>query len=224
MNELPQSQKPEKLANHVSAWVGIISVLTTMILSVFTFSINTQRQQAEDNQKITQNKLDEAQKDFQRQLEEKRFQKEKYELVSTILPDLNAQDKYIKINLIRLILGDEESGRLFLGLQLSTDTNSKKIGEIGTNTIKNVYEKASSLENKGFEALINGKDEESIQAFKQAEKVYPQFRSVFEISKLLEQNKSELADPNTRKSVLQKLTTKYQVPSDAKKRLQDLSR
>jgi hypothetical protein len=224
MNESGNERKSETLANKVSVWVGIISVLSTLILSIFTFQINTQRQKAEDNQRITQNKLDEVQKEFQRQLEEKKFQKEKYQLVSTIIPDLTARDKDIKINLIRLILGDEEASRLFLGLQFSTDAKSKEIGNIGSNTIKDIYSKASDLENKGFEALINGKDEEAIQAFKEAEKVSPQFRSVFEISRLLEQNRSELADINTRKSVLQKLVTEYQVPTNSKKKILDLSR
>ncbi len=230
MNELKDEHKRETLASRVNAWIGIISILSTVILSVFTFYINTQRQEAQDKVQITQNMLDNARKEFQQKLEEKRFQKEKYELVSTILRDLSkddAENKNIKINLIRLFLDDAESERLFLGLQFSKDAVSQEIGKIGTNDIreqKTKYSQAVYLENKAFEFLINGKDEDAIQAFKQTESIYPQFRSALEISILLERNKSDLTIESKRKSIFQKIINEYQVPENYSEKLRELSR
>ena len=93
----------------------------------------------------------------------------------------------------------------------------------------NSHADAADLEKKGFAFLISKDVEGALQAFTEAEELWPKYHSVAEIRKLLDENRSALAAaPKQGKSeawskVYRIILTDYswKMPEDAKKKLSE---
>lgn len=82
---------------------------------------------------------------------------------------------------------------------------------------------AEAKEREGFLNLIDGKYDQAIAAFKEADRAFPQFRSVFDVARLLEKNRAALDDPEKRKEIFTTIVTTFQVPDDLRAKLRALS-
>lgn len=78
------------------------------------------------------------------------------------------------------------------------------------------YERATAREREGFYYLIEGEYDAAIEAFGDAERIYPSLHSVYEIRRLLRQNRDSLDTPAVRTRVLQTIVEEYSwgVPSE----------
>lgn len=81
---------------------------------------------------------------------------------------------------------------------------------------------AKQLEQSGYDALFKKKDFLQAQKeFAKADSAYPQYHSAYEISTLIEKNKSKLNDPETKNMLLDSIKEKYfmqtQMPIQFKK-------
>ena len=78
------------------------------------------------------------------------------------------------------------------------------------------YERATARERDGFYQLIEGDYEAAIEAFGDAERIYPTLHSVYEVRRLLQRNRDSLDQANVRTRVLQTIVDEYAwgVPSE----------
>lgn len=84
---------------------------------------------------------------------------------------------------------------------------------------------AKAKEREGFQNLIDGNYDQAIAAFQAAETAYNSYNSVYEIARLLRQNRSQMADPATKKQVLQRIATDYPhgAPDDLLQRVKSIA-
>jgi len=71
------------------------------------------------------------------------------------------------------------------------------------------YERATARERDGFYRLIDGDYEAAIEAFADAERIYPSLHSVYEIRRLLQANRDRLDSPDVRARALQTIVDEY---------------
>jgi len=78
------------------------------------------------------------------------------------------------------------------------------------------FKRATQKEREGFEYLLAGEYDRAIEAFEDAEVIYPSFHQVYEIRRLLRGNRSKLDIPNERRKIFDKIVKKYswEVPQD----------
>jgi tetratricopeptide (TPR) repeat protein len=84
------------------------------------------------------------------------------------------------------------------------------------------YDRATAREREGFDYLIEGEYDAAIEAFEEAERIYPTLHSVYEIRRLLQQNRDALDAPSVRARVLETIVEEYAwgVPSELIARLE----
>ncbi|ASU35859.1 hypothetical protein [Mucilaginibacter xinganensis] len=132
-NEAPatatqQSNKPP-LTGNISVWLGIITSIITVALTIYT---------AYNKAKI--DGLEDKLKERSTTIEESREKVERYKWVFSLYQDLTDTDKRkskFAGSLITLALTDAESTKLFAGLQTSTDKVLQNLGKNGLTTIGN---------------------------------------------------------------------------------------
>jgi hypothetical protein len=71
------------------------------------------------------------------------------------------------------------------------------------------YQQAAKLEQEGFSALSQNKFDVALDKFAQVEKVSPSFHMAYEISKLLKKEKPNFENPESQKSIKEKIITNY---------------
>ena len=78
------------------------------------------------------------------------------------------------------------------------------------------FKRATQKEREGFEYLLAGEYDRAIEAFEDAEVIYPSFHQVYEIRRLLRGNRSKLDIPNERRKIFDKIVKKYswEMPQD----------
>lgn len=78
------------------------------------------------------------------------------------------------------------------------------------------YDRATAHEREGFRHLMEGDYDAAIAAFGEAERIYPSLHSVYEIRRLLQANREQLSDPDTRARVIETIVEDYSwgVPSE----------
>lgn len=215
------------MSNKLSIWIGIVSSVVTIALTVLNYNLNKQMTEAQ----IEIDRIEAELKIKSQALEESREKTERYEFVYKVLPDILNKDKtqvVLTTNLISLALTEEEAQKLFVGLSNSEDAKVQDIGKTAMQGIareKSNYQTAIEFEKDGFDYLIFGDIENAIQSFDAAEKAYPTFHSVYGISRLLKKNKDQWSDMNVRKSVYNQIINEYswKAPSSAISELRKLS-
>ena len=68
---------------------------------------------------------------------------------------------------------------------------------------------AKEKEREGFQNLLDGDYDNAIAAFQAAENAYNSYHNVYEIARLLRQNKSQMNDPAKKKEIFQKIVKDY---------------
>jgi len=213
------------MQNKIGIWIGIISSLATIALAILTYSLNSQKQDVELKLEEAKSQLDE--KKYLIELSKEKT--ERCEFVNKLLPEVLKKDKLnvtLATNLIKLTLTEREADSLFAGFASSNDP---KVKEIGTNeilSIKKQAETASALEKKGFDALVSGRYTDAVEAFESADRTYPTFHQVYEISGLLRKYKNQLNNETIKKQVFKKIVSDYgwKAPQEYLDKLTELSR
>ncbi|AYL97403.1 hypothetical protein [Mucilaginibacter celer] len=128
--EKTEEQAPAKplFSNTVTVWIGIISSIITIILTVYTTS-----------NKVRLDKLENSLNERSTEVEESKERVARYQWVYSLYGDLNSTDvrrKNFAVGLITLALNDNESKKLFSALQTSTDTVLQSVGQSGLRALK----------------------------------------------------------------------------------------
>ncbi|MEO3407166.1 hypothetical protein AAFN85_24830 [Mucilaginibacter sp. CAU 1740] len=128
--EKTEEQTPAKpvFSNTVTVWIGIISSIITIILTVYTTS-----------NKVRLDKLENSLNERSTEVEESKERVARYQWVYSLYGDLNSTDvrrKNFAVGLITLALNDNESKKLFSALQTSTDTVLQSVGQSGLRALK----------------------------------------------------------------------------------------
>lgn len=128
--EKTEEQAPAKpvFSNTVTVWIGIISSIITIILTVYTTS-----------NKVRLDKLENSLKERSTEVEESKERVARYQWVYSLYGDLNSTDvrrKNFAVGLITLALNDNESKKLFSALQTSSDTVLQSVGQSGLRALK----------------------------------------------------------------------------------------
>jgi hypothetical protein len=216
------------MIEELGKWTAVISTIITVGLTYHNTTLN---------EKIEMSKLDfervdsEIKKKYQ-ELEERKERTARYEFVKQLLPDVLKKDKSqvnLTANLISLALTEEEARKLFNGFQLSPDTSIQEAGRIGNaylNKQRADLSKALAYEKEAFQALIDGNDDAALSKFVATDQAYPTIHQAYEISRLLEQNLTEMKDPIKRKVVLRTIVTKYNygAPAEYIRKLDELAK
>lgn len=117
-------------------WTGVIGSLVTIILTIWNAYTKTLIDQREDNLKNLEIKL----KERTAGIEESKERVDRYKWVLSLFPALigkNEKERSFTLNIARLALTKDESEQLFTGLQSSSDTMLRSIGNIVTTAIQN---------------------------------------------------------------------------------------
>jgi len=144
-NATDKTSKP-LISNTVSAWIGIVTSVITIVLTIYTTS-----------NKVRLDQLETDFKDRSTKVEESKERVERYKWVYSLYNDLNDVDKRKKnftVGLITLALTDAESKKLFSALQTSGDTVLQSVGQSGLKALK-------AIGNEDIAALISKIDTSS---------------------------------------------------------------
>lgn len=147
-----QAGKP-LFTNTLTAWIGVITSVVTIILTVYTTS-----------NKVRLDRLENDFKERATKIEESKERVERYKWVHDLYIDLNDNDKRKKnftVGLITLALDANESKRLFSALQTSNDTVLQSVGQSGLKALK-------AVDNPGITALVSKIDTSSAPDRKKA--------------------------------------------------------
>jgi tetratricopeptide (TPR) repeat protein len=199
------------ISDNMGIWIGIISSVITISLSVLNYNLNEKMQQSEINIKRIETDL----KIKNLELESLKEKTARYEFVNKLMGDLLKQDKNqiaLTTNLISLALNEEEAAKLFRGFANSEQKNIKEVGNIGIEAIKDKrskYDTALEYEDLGFKAIIDGDYKKAIECFKSAENTYASFHQVYEIARLLKKEQVNMVDESARKGVLNRIVSEY---------------
>ncbi len=218
-------------ANRITVWVGIVTSVITVVLTIWNSYTKGQIDATEENFKIRQLAFEEKLKERAASLEESKERTIRFTFIHDLFPDLMEKDetkKELTINLIRLSLTDEEAARLFTGLFNSANTQLQSAGTTGFDIInkeKSALQIASEKEREGFQNLISSKYDNAISSFEASEKAYPTYHNVYELSKLIKSRKQDLNDSNKRKQVFQQIVSNYSygIPADLLAQIKEIS-
>jgi hypothetical protein len=208
--------------------VAIVASLVNVWLTVQSQQIQKEVQKREEELQNLESEI----KRGQAALEQSKERTERYRFVQGLLPDLigaDAQRQVLTINVIRLTLTEEEAERLFAGFARSGDAELQKAGEVAIADIQVERTQRSSareLERSGFENLIAGRYDAAVADFAEAEKTYPTYHNVAEISLLLRQEQRNLSNPEARQQVLGTILKQYSwgMEEDIQAQLRDKAR
>lgn len=116
------------MSDRLTRWIGITGSLVTVVLTGWNAYTKTQIDQREAALKSLELSL----KERSAGLEESRERVERYKWVLGLFPDLVNTDerkRNFTVNLIRLALTKDEAAQMFTGLQASSDTGLRSIGQ-----------------------------------------------------------------------------------------------
>lgn len=216
------------MTGKLGVWIGIISSIVTIGLTIYNAALNTRIQQTELQLKQVESEI----RKKSQELEERKERTARYEFVNKLLPDVLKNEKaqvILTTNLISLALTEEEARKLFDGFQLSQDKNVQEVGKIGSENLDKQRQRlrsALSHEAAAFEALIAGDYQKALSEFETAETVYPTFHQAYEISRLLRQNLNTMGESKNRKDVFKRIVAQYSygAPSQYLQKLDELSK
>ena len=99
--------------------------------------------------------------------------------------------------------------------QTTTD-NLDRSESPATSAFRGKLATAKEKEREGFQDLIEGNYDEAIKSFQESEDSFNSYNNVYEIAKLLKDNKARLADPAAKKEVFKTIVNKhsYGAPPD----------
>ncbi|MHA6248903.1 hypothetical protein ACXYMU_13250 [Pontibacter sp. CAU 1760] len=120
----------------LSFWVGIIGSLVTIVLTIW----NTHTKSLIDKRESELQALEMKLKERTTGVEESKERVDRYKWVLSLFPALNGKDeneRNFTLNLARLALTKDEAEQLFAGLQASSDTALRSIGQTGIAAIQN---------------------------------------------------------------------------------------
>ncbi|OPY77669.1 MAG: hypothetical protein A4E65_02651 [Syntrophorhabdus sp. PtaU1.Bin153] len=216
------------MTEKIGAWIGVISSVVTIGLTVYNATLNTRIQQTEIQLKQVESEI----RKKSQELEERKERTARYEFVNKLLPDVLKKEKpqvILTTNLITLALTEEEARKLFEGFQFSQDRSIQEVGRIGSENLEKQRERLRSAlahESAGFEALIAGDYQKALSEFETTESVYPTFHQAYEIARLLRQNLRAMSEAKSRKDVFRKIVTEYNYGAPPKylQKLDELSK
>jgi len=219
------------LASKVTSWVGVISVLATLIMTVMNYKVKNQI----DEESLELNK---RKQDFEeivrlrtQEIEESRENIARYKFVYDILANVsnkNENNRAVLVNVARLALKPVEEAKLFASLAGSSNAAAAQVGEIGVATItteKKSLAQARVKEREGFEALIEGNYKKAFKAFEDSEKAYNSYHQVYELGRLVKQRLNDLEHRDRRKEVFKLIVSEYSygAPKDLLAKLKAMS-
>ncbi|OPY64338.1 MAG: hypothetical protein A4E63_03567 [Syntrophorhabdus sp. PtaU1.Bin050] len=216
------------MTGKLGAWIGVVSSIVTIGLTIYNAALNTRIQQTELQLKQVESEI----RKKSQELEERKERTARYEFVNKLLPDILKNEKaqvILTTNLISLALTEEEARKLFDGFQLSQDKNVQEVGKIGSENLDKQRQRlrtALSHEAAAFEALIAGDYHKALSEFEATEAVYPTFHQAYEISRLLRQNLNTMSESKSRKDVFKRIVAQYSygAPSQYLQKLDELSK
>jgi hypothetical protein len=199
----------------ITAWIGVISSVITIALTVFNTYTKLQIDAADQRLKGREQELEAKFKERTANIEESKEKTSRYTFVKTLFQDLESNDpkkQSLTINLIRLTLTEGESEKFFRGFTNSQNQTLQKVGNEGIATIqkeKSSAQLAAEKEREGFLFLATEKFDDALKSFEMAEKVYPTYHNVNEIANLLRENKTNFSKPEIRKSMLIRIINEF---------------
>jgi hypothetical protein len=126
----------KSLIERITLWVGAVSAIVTICLTIWNAHTKSQIDQREADLKD----LETALKARTVNIEESKEKVDRYKWVLSLFPDLNENDKKksnFTISLIRLALTRDEAEQLFASLQTSSDKALQSVGQNGITAIQN---------------------------------------------------------------------------------------
>jgi hypothetical protein len=126
----------KSLSEHITLWVGVISAIVTISLTIWNAHTKSQIDQREADLK----ELEAALRARTINIEESKERVDRYKWVLSLFPDLNEADKKknnFTISLLRLALTRDEAEQLFSSLQTSSDKELQSVGQRGITAIQN---------------------------------------------------------------------------------------
>ncbi len=116
-------------------WIGVLGSMVTIVLTIWNTYTKSQIDRSEAELKKLEIRLDNRKADF----EESKDRVERYKWVLSLFPVLTSADKEQRtftLNLARLALSKEDAAQLFAGLQSSSDTTLRKLGNAAVSAIE----------------------------------------------------------------------------------------
>ncbi len=223
-----QAQGSGLFIGRITSLIGIVSSAVTILLTVFNVYTKTGIDAAEVRLKEREQAINEKLREREAALEESKDRVSRYVFVKSLIPDVIGKDnadRSLTINLVRLTLNPDEAERFFNGLKFSP---SKALQSLGSEGVSEIHEEksrvavASTSEQVGFQHLAGGNVDEAIKAFDAADRAYPTYHNVHEISALLKQQQPNMAEPDARKKIVGRILEQYSwgMPADTKEKLQ----
>ncbi len=123
-------------AGKLSFWVGLLGSLVTIVLTIW----NTHTKSLIDKRESELQALEMKLRERSTGVEESKERVDRYKWVLSLFPALNGKDekqRNFTLNLARLALTKDEAEQLFAGLQASSDTALRSIGQTGIAAIQN---------------------------------------------------------------------------------------
>lgn len=116
------------MSDRLTRWIGIVGSVITIVLTGWNAYTKSQIDQREASLRSLEVRL----KERSAGLEESRERVDRYKWVLGLFPDLVATDerkRNFTVSLIRLALTKDEASQMFTGLQTSSDTGLRSIGQ-----------------------------------------------------------------------------------------------
>lgn len=209
-------------AKHLGSWISVVSAIVTIGLSIVTANMQGRISQAQLDLERQSAAFDQQMRAGAAELERTRERTSRYTFVNTLLPnvlDADADRRTLTINLIKLSLAPEEASALFTGLSQSSNETTRAVGAQGLDIIRrerNAASTAAEHERAGFVALIRADHRQAVDAFRAAERAFPTYHNVSEISHLLAQRGNDVSDPEARRRVIRRILAVHSwgIPSD----------
>lgn len=211
----------------ISAWIGVVSSVITVVLTVFNTGTKWQIDAADQRLKEREQELEAKFQERTAIIEESKEKTSRYTFVKTLFQDLESNDskkQALTINLIRLTLTEGEAERFFRGFTNSQNQTLQKVGNEGIAVIqkeKSSAQLATEKEREGFLYLRDDKFDDALTSFETAEKAFPTYHNVNEIANLLRKEKTNFSNPEIKKSILIRIINEYSwgMPDDIKEQL-----
>ncbi len=105
------------------------------------------------------------------------------------------------------------------------DTDDEGEKETNSTQTPKDYQSAAKYEMQGFSFLLTGEFDQAIAAFNKAERSYPSYHLVYEIGKLLQQEKENLNNFQKRREIFQRIANEmnYGAPTEMIEKLRKLA-
>lgn len=223
------------LAEQITAWVGIISVVITIGLTITTKlaevaakdseavakASEKEAKDSEEKAKQSAAVFDQNYKIKQQDLESSKERTERLRFVQTLLDNMlgtNERKKQISENLIKLALREEELAGLYNSFKDSPDEDLKKLATTAIKireTIKNeekiTRDIAEEKQREGFQSLIDGNYDNAAKAFQEAEDAKNGYNAVYELARLIRANKNQMGNDAKRKEIFKVIADKLSI-------------